>query len=93
MNRRKFLKGLIGAIVAGSTSGLLLQELFKNPKLIATESMVEPTKTSPTLNTIERKLLMVDELPQGPLARYERDVAVKSYVIPERGRVPKALFF
>ena len=36
------------------------------------------------------KLLMVDELPQGALAKYERDVQVKSYVIPRRG-VPGAV--
>lgn len=34
------------------------------------------------------KLLMVDELPQGALAKYERDVQAKSYVIPRRGGVP-----
>jgi len=38
-----------------------------------------------------RKLLMVDELPQGALAKYERDVQVKSYVIPRRGGVPGAV--
>ena len=30
----------------------------------------------------------VDELPQGALPRYERDIAVKSAVIPKRGSVP-----
>jgi hypothetical protein len=34
-----------------------------------------------------RKLLMVDELPQSALAKYERDVQVKSYVIGRRGVV------
>lgn len=34
---------------------------------------------------------MVDELPQGALAKYERDVQVKSYVIPRRGGVPGAV--
>ena len=29
-------------------------------------------------------LLDIDELPQGALARYERDIAVRSYIIPER---------
>ena len=54
------------------------------------QAMVEPIKTSLMYQAIGRKLLMVDELPQGALARYERDVAVKSYVIPKRGSVPFA---
>lgn len=37
------------------------------------------------------KLLMVDELPQGALAKYERDIQVKSHVIPRRGGVPGAV--
>ncbi len=52
------------------------------------QAMVEPIKTSLMYQAIGRKLLMVDELPQGALPRYERDVAVKSYVIPKRGAVP-----
>jgi hypothetical protein len=52
------------------------------------QAMVEPIKTSLMYQAIGRKLLMVDELPQGALPRYERDVAVKSYVIPKRGMVP-----
>ena len=52
------------------------------------QAMVEPIKTSLMYQAIGRKLLMVDELPQGALPRYERDVAVKSYVIPKRGSVP-----
>lgn len=31
---------------------------------------------------------MVDALPQGALARYERDVAANAYVISRRGAVP-----
>lgn len=52
------------------------------------QAMVEPIKISLEYQAIGRKLLMVDELPQGALPRYERDIAVKSYVIPKRGRVP-----
>jgi len=52
------------------------------------QAMVEPIKTSLMYQAIGRKLLMVDELPQGALPRYERDVAVKSYVIAKRGAVP-----
>ncbi len=52
------------------------------------QAMVEPIKIALEYQAIGRKLLMVDELPQGALPRYERDVAVKSYVIPKRGSVP-----
>lgn len=52
------------------------------------QAMVEPIKTSLLYQGIIRKLLMVDELPQGALPRYERDISVKSYVIPKRGGVP-----
>ena len=52
------------------------------------QAMVEPIKTSLMYQAIGRKLLMVDELPQGALPRYERDIAVKSAVIPKRGSVP-----
>jgi hypothetical protein len=54
------------------------------------QAMVEPIKTSLMYQAIARKLLMVDQLLQGQLARYERDVATKSYVIPKRGSVPSA---
>jgi uncharacterized protein with von Willebrand factor type A (vWA) domain len=39
------------------------------------QSMVEPIRRSLEYQAVGRKLLMVDELPQGTLARYERDVA------------------
>lgn len=55
------------------------------------QAMVEPIRTSLNYQAIGRKLLMVDELPQGALPRYERDVAVKSYVIPKRGSVPTSI--
>ena len=55
------------------------------------QAMVEPIKTSLMYQGIGRKLLMVDELPQGALPRYERDIAVRSYVIPKRGSVPTSI--
>jgi hypothetical protein len=55
------------------------------------QAMVEPIKTSLMYQAIGRKLLMVDELPQGALPRYERDIAVKSYVIGKRGAVPTSI--
>ncbi len=38
--------------------------------------------------SIGRKLLMVDDIPQGALSRYERDVQVNSYVISRRANAP-----
>src|SRR3954467_13384318 len=52
------------------------------------QSMVEPIRRSLEYQAVGRKLLMVDELPQGALARYERDVASIAHVISRRGAVP-----
>jgi len=52
------------------------------------QAMVEPIKRSLEYQAIGRKLLMVDELPQGAYARYEKDVASVAYVIGRRGGVP-----
>ena len=52
------------------------------------QAMVEPIKRALEYQAIGRKLLMVDELPQGALARYEKDVASVAHVIGRRGAVP-----
>lgn len=52
------------------------------------QAMVEPIRRSLEYQAIGRKLLMVDELPQGALARYERDVAAIAWIISRRGAVP-----
>lgn len=52
------------------------------------QAMVEPIRRSLEYQAVGRKLLMVDELPQGALARYERDVASVAHVISRRGAVP-----
>jgi hypothetical protein len=52
------------------------------------QSMVEPIRRSLEYQAVGRKLLMVDELPQGALARYERDVASVAHVVSRRGAVP-----
>jgi len=52
------------------------------------QAMVEPIRRSLEYQAVGRKLLMVDELPQGALARYERDVAAIAWVISRRGAVP-----
>ncbi len=52
------------------------------------QSMVEPIRRSLEYQAVGRKLLMVDELPQGALARYERDVASIAFIVSRRGAVP-----
>ena len=52
------------------------------------QAMVEPIRRALEYQAVGRKCLMVDELPQGALARYERDVTAKAYVISRRGGVP-----
>jgi len=55
------------------------------------QAMVEPIRRSLEYQAVGRKLLMVDELPQGALARYERDVASIAHVISRRGGVPEQI--
>ena len=57
-------------------------------KTALAQAMVEPIKNSLMYQAIGRKLLLVDELPQGVLPRYERDITAKSFVIGKRGAVP-----
>ena len=52
------------------------------------QAMVEPIRRALEYQAVGRKLLLVDELPQGALARYERDVAAIAHVISRRGAVP-----
>jgi len=57
-------------------------------RIALAQSMVEPIRRSLEYQAVGRKLLMVDELPQGALARYERDIASIAHVIARRGAVP-----
>jgi hypothetical protein len=50
--------------------------------------MVEPIRRALEYQAVGRKLLMVDELPQGAYARYEKDVRATAWVISRRGAVP-----
>jgi hypothetical protein len=52
------------------------------------QSMVEPIRRSLEYQAVGRKLLLVDELPSGALARYERDVSSIAHVVSRRGAVP-----
>lgn len=57
-------------------------------RLVLAQSMVEPIRRSLEYQAVGRKLIMIDELPQGALARYERDVASIAHVVARRGAVP-----
>lgn len=52
------------------------------------QAMVEPIRRALEYQAVGRKLLMVDELPQGAYARYEKDVRSVAHVISRRGAVP-----
>ena len=52
------------------------------------QAMVEPIRRSLEYQAVGRKLLMVDELPQGALPRYERDLASVAHVVSRRGAIP-----
>ena len=52
------------------------------------QAMVEPIRRALEYQAVGRKLLMIDELPQGAYARYERDVRSVAWVIARRGAVP-----
>jgi hypothetical protein len=52
------------------------------------ESMANPIQTSLLYQSIGRKLLLVDPLPQGALARYEKDIESPATLISKRGEVP-----
>jgi len=57
-------------------------------RIALAQAMVEPIRRSLEYQAVGRKLLLVDELPQGALARYERDVAAIAHVVARRGAVP-----
>lgn len=68
----------------------VIQAALETPegRVALAQAMVEPIKRALEYQAIGRKLLLVDELPQGALARYEKDVASVAHVIGRRGAVP-----
>lgn len=55
------------------------------------QAMVEPIRRALEYQAVGRKLLLVDQLPQGALARYEKDVRVTAHVISRRGGAPLSI--
>lgn len=55
------------------------------------QAMVEPIRRALEYQAVGRKCLLVDELPQGALPRYERDPACTATVIARRAGVPQQI--
>lgn len=84
------MAGLIKSNVNDGRREALIATALETPegRVALAQAMVEPIKRALEYQAIGRKLLMVDELPQGALARYEKDVASTAHVIARRGAVP-----
>lgn len=68
----------------------LIAQALETPegRVALAQAMVEPIRRALEYQAVGRKLLMVDELPQGAYARYEKDVRATAHVISRRGGVP-----
>ena len=71
----------------------LIAQALETPegRVALAQAMVEPIRRALEYQAVGRKLLMVDELPQGAYARYEKDVRQTAQVIPRRGAVPDGI--
>jgi hypothetical protein len=68
----------------------ILQEAISTEegRIALAESMANPIQTSLLYQSIGRKLIVVDPLPQGALARYEKDIDAPATLISKRGQAP-----
>ena len=57
-------------------------------RMALAQSMANPIQTTLLYQSISRKILVPDPLPQGALARYEKDIDCAAYRISKRGQVP-----
>ena len=85
LSRREFLRGGLFGLAALGFIALPLPPPVAPSFPVAPPPPVAPIKESPVYQALGKKLTMQHELPQGALARYERDIAVRSYIIPKRG--------
>jgi hypothetical protein len=71
----------------------ILQEAIatEEGRIALAESMANPIQTSLLYQSIGRKLLVVDPLPQGALARYEKDIDSPATLISKRGQAPDVI--
>lgn len=79
-------------VVAEEKAALIAQAIDSDEGRVAlAQAMVEPIRRALEYFAIGRKCLMVDPLPQGAYARYEKDVRCKASVIARRGGVPQSV--
>jgi len=69
---------------------MIIAQSLESPqgRVALAQAMVEPIRRALEYQAVGRKLLMVDELPQGAYARYEKDVRALAFVLARRGAVP-----
>lgn len=60
-------------------------------RLALAGSMANPIRMTLDYQSIGRKLVVVDPLPQGALPIYDKDIKVPAVVVGKRGRVPDSL--
>jgi hypothetical protein len=72
---------------------LLIAKALETPegRVGLAQAMVEPIRRALEYQAVGRKLLMVDMLPQGAYARYEKDVRAVAHVLSRRGGVPQMI--
>jgi len=72
---------------------MLISQALESPegRVALAQAMVEPIRRALEYQAVGRKLLMIDELPQGALPRYEKDVRQTAQVISRRGGVPRGI--
>ena len=75
---------------AANKKEILIAQALETPegRVALAQAMVEPVRRALEYQAVGRKLLMVDQLPQGAYARYEKDVRSIAHVISRRGAVP-----
>lgn len=77
------------SLTAEQKEAVIAQALNTDEGRVAlAQAMVEPIRKSLEYQAVGRKCLMVDELPQGALARYERDVSAVAHILASRSAVP-----
>lgn len=86
-------EGLYKNTVTDNEKEMVIAEALETDegRIALAQAMVEPIRRALEYQAVGRKCLLVDELPQGALPRYERDPACVAYVIARRGAVPEQI--
>lgn len=62
-------------------------------KMVLAQAMASPIRRNLDYHGIARRALVVDPLPQGALAVYDRDIDVAAYVVSSNGSAPESRVF